>query len=1287
VANIFQQLLKTSSDSQYNSPDVFTQTDADMALLAPVLKAGGLNISDAQQTSETTVSNEPVQEHHSKIKVYHLASLNDRQQRQLAVEAGDVSDSDFDVFAERILLNGLENYTKRPLDLLDLASYWNLHKKFGSLREMTHSHIKRRLREEQSHRVHDTVLSEDDAWKGSERLAAALLLSKTLSIIAPGYEAQTEISGTIDPAIILPDWTAAKRESLLRRGLFTPAAFGRIRFFHRSSIEYLGACWLNRYLQQDNARQQIESILFQTVFDVETVTPELRPSAAWLAFFDERIRKIFLQREPMELIRYGDPKSLPICVKIKLLKNIADQHLAGNIANDYLDYRAIWAFSSPELSDVIHDVWQVNCDIAFRFFLLQVIAAGKIVNCIDLVASIVDDYCNHLGFLANAVEILDVLEASAPLKKATEKMLEGTYGSDGEILSRLSTVLFPAFLSLTELLSLIEQTDTTERHSPSGFGRQMSKLFQKCPNCDKEQFLNHIADLALSKPHIDSSQRISKRYGYLANYFTDVAEIALQCLHSPDESAGFIKLLMAAERSAEAASKSLTDEVNNTLDLKQRLFWADVHEIRANCVENQPNEYPFRFLNLYGAKQYWQLGINDTDWLLAFVQTDHAIADQAVAYYAAIHIFREAEQLHDEADRLREIAAGRPELLKHLDDALTPYEKPDWKINDEQRQAQFDAEQECKQQKNSAEWKQYRNKLLNTLPQANFSNGISNDSYHLILNLSNWLTMSDESDSRNHRVREWRNLIPAFGEPVATCYVGHLKELWRNTKPERPRWKGNSYTTKYFPLFAFAGIGIEADLDHNWAKKLSNKEAEIATKHALLSGEAVPDWFDTLCNEHTDIVLPLLRSELKYEWKLDADFRDTWLNYYTRSDLKILPEIEHIIFSVITRNALGNSKKLELGIKILHKLNLSESQKIRLQQLVNRHLSVKNLLIEEQVPYFALLCIANINKATVLIEKTMKTASKEEREIFFGRLFRTRFGDTHEIDILASAPVSILEKLVNLSIRFVRFQDDTEHKGSYTPDRRDDAEQARGALYSTLLNHPSPQAYLAMRRLAQKPEMVSRQLWINTQSKRMIENAAQLIPWEPSHFRDFEQNKQLPIKNSIDLRDIVSGVFASIRDDLKDEDASSKHLLMQAIEETSVQKWLHEQLRLRAKNQYHVIREPEVADNNKPDLTIASTHINAQIAIEVKHSDKDWSIRKLKNAISKQLIDKYLRPENRRHGFLVISRHEKQYWISPKTRKRIDFNSTIKHLQAYADDIVDQYPHEISVEIVGIDTN
>ena len=52
--------------------------------------------------------------------------------------------------------------------------------------------------------------------------------------------------GVLDADAILPAWTEARRQALLRRALFDPATYGRIRFHHRSVQEYLAACRLRR---------------------------------------------------------------------------------------------------------------------------------------------------------------------------------------------------------------------------------------------------------------------------------------------------------------------------------------------------------------------------------------------------------------------------------------------------------------------------------------------------------------------------------------------------------------------------------------------------------------------------------------------------------------------------------------------------------------------------------------------------------------------------------------------------------------------------------------------------------------------------------------------------------------------------------------------------------------------------------------------------------------------------------------------------------------------------------
>ena len=50
----------------------------------------------------------------------------------------------------------------------------------------------------------------------------------------------------LDTSKYLKDWDATERSALLRRALFDPATYGRVRFHHRSVQEYLAAYRLKR---------------------------------------------------------------------------------------------------------------------------------------------------------------------------------------------------------------------------------------------------------------------------------------------------------------------------------------------------------------------------------------------------------------------------------------------------------------------------------------------------------------------------------------------------------------------------------------------------------------------------------------------------------------------------------------------------------------------------------------------------------------------------------------------------------------------------------------------------------------------------------------------------------------------------------------------------------------------------------------------------------------------------------------------------------------------------------
>jgi hypothetical protein len=282
------------------------------AVLAPIFDR-----EERSKTQESKKTDEP-----ERLAVYQLAPLDIDQCKVLAKRAGVPNAEKFGEALDQI---GLDAYSRRPGDVLDLAAYWIEKGRFGPFAEMIEHSIAGKLKESSAHRVDNGVLTLDEAWSGAERLAAALTFGKSFTIKAPSAPADPSLtSGAIDPSGVFPEWTDAKRQALLRRGVFAPATYGRIRFHHRSTQEYLAARWLDRLIRDGCPPHVVDELIFVERYGVKTVPPSLRACVAWLCLWRPHIMKEVLDREPLTLLQGGDPGSMSLRDKERLLLRFAD---------------------------------------------------------------------------------------------------------------------------------------------------------------------------------------------------------------------------------------------------------------------------------------------------------------------------------------------------------------------------------------------------------------------------------------------------------------------------------------------------------------------------------------------------------------------------------------------------------------------------------------------------------------------------------------------------------------------------------------------------------------------------------------------------------------------------------------------------------------------------------------------------------------------------------------------------------------------------------------------------
>ena len=189
-------------------------------------------------------------------------------------------------FLDEVFKQKAWSFAHRPLDLIQLIAIWNDSKSLGTREKQHEANVKARL-EDDSERQDQDVLTDDKARLGAERLALALALTRTRTIRSSDQTLDTSRADSVlEPAEILRDWTGEERRTLLRRGLFDPATYGRIRFHHRSVQEYLAACRLRALRDKGMSINEVFRWLFAEQYGVKVVFPSMREITAWLALWD-----------------------------------------------------------------------------------------------------------------------------------------------------------------------------------------------------------------------------------------------------------------------------------------------------------------------------------------------------------------------------------------------------------------------------------------------------------------------------------------------------------------------------------------------------------------------------------------------------------------------------------------------------------------------------------------------------------------------------------------------------------------------------------------------------------------------------------------------------------------------------------------------------------------------------------------------------------------------------------------------------------------------------------------
>ena len=257
--------------------------------------------------------------------------------------------------------------------------------------------------------------------------------------------------------------------------------------------------------------------------------------------------------------------------------------------------------------------------------------------------------------------------------------------------------------------------------------------------------------------------------------------------------------------------------------------------------------------------------------------------------------------------------------------------------------------------------------------------------------------------------------------------------------------------------------------------------------------------------------------------------------------------------------------------------------------------------------------------------------------------------------------------------------------GAYSPGLRDNAQDARNALFELLNKIPGKESYLALMDIAKAHPDEEYRPWMMIHAKTKAEQDGDIEPWLPSQVRDFHEKLERTPCNHKELAELAILRLLDLKDDLEHGDSSVAGILLTVTQETEMRKFIGRELREKAFGRYSIPQEEEFADAKKPDLRFHGVGFDEPVPAELKLAD-NWSGPELFERLETQLCGDYLRDNRSRRGvFVLVHRGDKLGWDVPGSDKRVDFVGLTVALQDHWRQISSKFPNIEDITVIGID--
>lgn len=1169
-------------------------------------------------------------------------------------------------------------FARKPQDLIELCDDWREHGELRAHFEQIQSHVRARLAA-RTERREKAELPPAKAQMGAQRLALAVILSRRLTIrYSAGSDVDASGAAPIDPRELLADWGPNEVLTLLERPIFVEGGYGRVRFHHRSAMEFLAARQIHDLIEAGLLTQSAAGrMLFGLTGSNEAILrPSMRPMAAWLALLRPDMFERVVKMEPDALLTQGDPESLTDLQRERALLGFVARYGKGLWRGLEVPNLQVARLAQLGLADTVRAAWAAGVEAPeVRELLLRLVSAGRMQDCADLAAGVAADAaCSD----RERFEALLALAALGDTRMGPMVDAIVTLAPDwSERLARwVGTMLYPEHVTEAQLVQLLARV-RSERWDRGGYADSVARVIQK-------------ADLSLARLEALLPEVLRLARGGLSpveEEFQDtdgrlemssiLRSLCLRLLKLGSVSETLVEASVLARRSTDASSGLGKDktELSALLDTlpdrwRPRVFEADLASVES-LGGDRSARYRLNRIVYEGALNYTLE--RDGPWVKAALANVQVPQERrAVLLHLAAHVYAIEGGLKNGADALRVAVADSTVLTDELNSIVASSEPSAQFLKMQEEQRKREERQSKKRADEMEAWARMRRELAEQ-PALALGPGRRDKT---IWNL--WLVL--RRLGRNGEEGRWDRafLISQFGGDVTDRLRLALMAYWRGMRPtirgERRFGEENTYLVVW--SIGLMGIYAEAE-DPLWATKLKRSEAELAARYALLELNGLPSWLGNLAKAHPTEAEAVIGTELLDEL-LDSGGNSGWHSMVLQSLRNSTQEVvQPLLPRLVGWLAWSGSALMQLPHSPSNEQKLSQVVRALLAHAGPEVKTPLERLAAEQVraagtgPYLlfwlpVLFSLAPLRGVETLLAvlATLPVEPNGAAVRIIGSLFseRTDPGLTDWLSKLAP------DHLLQLTLEFhrhVRSEDDLVHDTVYSPGARDFAENGRRHIFDALMKTSGPEALRAKLALAADPLFERLRDRIAALALERLAEEIDSSTWKPTEVATLLSRKELSPKTTTDMAQLLVDRLDDLQELLL-KDTGPRPGWAAIDDENTLRPLIARELEVASREAYTVDQEAVTADGKETDIRLRSVS-GYQATIELKIGEKDRSARVLCDTIDDQLVKKYMAHRDARAGCLLVSVADPdRYWLHPDTGERIDRFGLQTLLQARA---------------------